>query len=180
MTRAKGTLWVLKRIALALIVVGIVLTAISCGKPGNIYGALTGADYPSTVVMYLWGGFPVGAYYNTYYGFSPGTYEIKFTESDGTTVLLWDQVFSLTANPGTLFGDGKDKYFTIYLSYFYGAEGSGANNVAPSTSPSKSVSPQTGDRTWTQDGLTITVTTKSVQQVTGQLPNGQQIQAPSK
>jgi len=176
MTRAKGTLWVLKRIALALIVVGIVLTAVSCGKQGNIYGEVTGYDYS----LYYWStaAFPAGAYIGYTYLVAPGSYYIYWTNYDATSGyyfpayyqgyasgfgsnLVYSVLFTVEANPGTFLADGKDNYFYLYLAYNGLGESGAVSSVVPSGT-SGLLQPKLGTRTWTQGGLTITATTSIV------------------
>jgi len=110
MTRAKGTFWVLKRIAFALVVVGIVLTAISCGKQGNIYGDVV---WDGTLYYTDYSGlFSPGLTYGVTYQIQPGLYYYSFyVIYGGYTSLLYSGTYTVSANPGGFLSNGSDNYF---------------------------------------------------------------------
>jgi hypothetical protein len=158
-----------KRIAIALLVLGMGLFAASCGKDGNIYGALAW-DYSATGTI---GGFPSGGLaQNVEYQVSAGTYEIKYYIFDGTyywpggyTTLsyYWDAFYTVTADKGSFpFVNGKDCSFSLYLSeggvYKYGA----VKSIQTPSQGSNGVTPAPAPQTWTQNGLIISVTNKAV------------------
>jgi len=158
------------RIVIALLVLGVVLFAASCGKDGNIYGSLTW-DYWAFGSV---GGFPPPStlLQNVDYQVSAGTYEVRYYIYDGflywpggtlSPFYYWDSFYTVEVDKGSFpFVNGKDNYFSLYLSeggmYKAGAvssiqtPGQGSNGVIPTPAP----------QTWTQNGLIITVTNKAV------------------
>ena len=81
MSCMKGTFRLARRIGIALLVLGIVLSAVSCGNKGNIYGDVTGSTFAAYGTV---GGFPNNLVYGVDYQISEGTYTVTFYEFDGT------------------------------------------------------------------------------------------------
>jgi hypothetical protein len=158
---------------LALAVVALALTASSCmiGQEGKVYGEFyhDGISYSYTL-----GGFPYPAYPNHYYQIDPGTYEIYYQLEDSNSVFYptsgyYYSVYKVSANPGEFLKDGSDKYFDLYLAYGglynYGDNTYFSLSQASGTKPA----PRLGTYSWSQNGLTITVTNSIVQLTADQL-----------
>ena len=139
------------------LLIGIMLFFIGCGKEGTIYGSLTW-DYTFYGTV---GGFPSsGLVQHADYQIAAGTYQVQFYIFDGTyywpggttsPTYYWNGSYTVTANPGSFpFLNGADSYFSLYLSEG-GLYKSGSVKAidGPSRAPNS--------LTWTQDGLTITV-----------------------
>jgi len=172
MNRAKETFKALKRVTIALVVTGVVLTAISCGKQGNIYGSVIWD--PTDLFGYIDGGFPdlSTIVYATSYQTQAGTWNFAYQIYDGTTgvyypgptsAFYYTGTYTVSANPGGFFTNGSDNYFQFNCSYS-GMVKSGSvawasvAPVAPPANAAPALSPQLQKQTWTQNGLQITVT----------------------
>jgi hypothetical protein len=158
-----------RRTRIAVLVLGIVLFASSCGKDGNIYGSLTW----DPVITGTIGGFPAGSLApNVDYQVTAGTWEVKYYIFDGThywpggTTYIdyyWDAFYTVAADKGSIpFVNGAASYFSLYLSeggmYKAGSVKSIENPDQDSNGAIQTPAPQT----WTQNGLIITVTNKAV------------------
>jgi hypothetical protein len=171
MKRAKSAFWAAKRIGIAVLVLGVALSALSCGKDGNIYGDIVW-DYNSvsSFAYIIGGGFPsTGLSYGASYLISPGTWAFQYNIWDGVRwwpgpdgTWAYSGTYSVTADPGSFpFISGKDTNFELYCSYYGLAKYGSVSSIAPvnGTTPA----PKLGTQTWTQNGLRIEVTTKVVQ-----------------
>lgn len=173
MVRVKGAFRVIRLIAIALTVLGVVLSAVSCGQKGNIYGDVVW-DYNMIYVVYP-------GLFNTYnlssgiaYQISEGTYNYKYQVwyyyngyyyyYPGVN-LAYAGTYTTTAEAGSFpFVNGKDNNFELYCSaYGMAKSGSGVSSIAPPANGSApTVTPKLGTQTWTENGLRITVTTNIV------------------
>ncbi len=192
MKRAKSAFWVFKRIGIAVFVLGVALSAMSCGKSGAVYGQVSVYDPVGLDVSYF-ASFPSYAYLDTYYQTQEGTYDFYFNLYDASyhypafyynatdpitypnpddANLVYYGTYTVEAEKGTLLADGKDNYFTLGL-YYEGMYkmGSGIKSIAPSSKDGKPVAPQLGTKSWTENGMLITVTTKIVKLTPEQLKN---------
>jgi hypothetical protein len=165
-----------KTIVLILVAVAILVSSCTLftGSPGNIYGEYY---YDGSSLPYLsLGGFPPGLIYPyNYYTISPGTYAVYYqiySSVYGYVPSLssyYYATYSVSANPGSFLSNGSDKHFGLYLSY-NGLDnfGNGAS-VYLSQTPGAKVTPKLGTFSWTQNGLTVTVTNSIVQLTADQL-----------
>jgi hypothetical protein len=163
MIHARGTFRVVKRIAIALIILGIVMSAISCGKKGNVYGSMTW-DY-SLYIYSLGGGWPSTIYKGVPYQVQEGTFPFYYYNYYyvGSTLYYYSTVYgtyTVVAQGGGLFSDGGDNNFQLYAS-IYGLIKSGTG-VSSIVLPTIGSAPVTNTQTWTEGGLRITVTNKIV------------------
>lgn len=160
MIRPKEVLKVAKRIAIVLAVLGIVLSAVSCGQQGNIYGDVV---CDGTLFYVDNGGlFSPGLTLGTNYQISAGTYNyayyVSYLGSYYPPTGYYAGTYSVSANPGGFLTNGSDNYFQLYCSYAGMYKSGAVNSVVPGN-----FTPQLGTRTWTQGNLSITVTTQVVQ-----------------
>jgi hypothetical protein len=163
---------------LALAVVALALTASSCmiGQDGKIYGEFY-YDGNSCSINEL-GGFPYPYYPEQYTEISPGTYSVIYNVYYSSSVQYYPgpnsssyfhSTYTVSANPGELFQDGADKYFSLWLSD-HGLDGYGNYaNIALSQASGTKPAPRLGTYSWSQNGLTITVTNSIVQLTADQL-----------
>ncbi len=192
MKSAKSALWAAKRIGLAVLVLGVALSALSCGKAGAVYGQVSVYDPVALDVSYF-SSFPSYAYLDTYYQTQEGMYDFYFNLYDANyyypawyanlydpitypdpndATLVYQGTYTVEADKGSLLADGKDNYFTLGL-YYDGLYkiGSGIKSIVPSSQNGKPVAPQLGTKSWTENGMLITVTTKIVKLTPEQLKN---------
>lgn len=193
MFRAKGAIWVVKRIAIALVVLGVALSAVSCGKDGNIYGKVV--VYNGSLYYGYFQSFPSGAYTNTDYQMQAGTYNYYYNVYDSYGYFypawyLWYEGYSVSpydytyvykgtyttqADKGSFpFINGQDNYFILGL-YYNGLQktGSGISSILPPSQGGGAPIPQTGTKSWTEDGLQITATSQIVKLTPEELNNKQ-------
>jgi hypothetical protein len=167
----------LKWVRRAFILIAVLLLLAGClGPDGKIFGSF---DYDFILSYAVLGGFPSGTLFtNTYYQIYPGDYVIYYTIYDpGTSTYypgyylghptspsyFYSVTYGVDANPGQLFwSSGSDKTFQLLLGYDglykYGTDRSAL--PSPGSTPS---APRLGQKTWTDNGMTITVTTSIVQ-----------------
>lgn len=110
------------------------------GQEGDVYGAMS---YNTTYsVAGLWEhtslpfGFPDPFYWNNLYKVNPGTYgfyyQLRYSSYYSST---YEATYTVTAKKGSLFTDGDDKNFVIYLDWYgaYYYEQNKVGNTVPET-----------------------------------------------
>jgi hypothetical protein len=160
-----------------LILLAVVFILAGCtGQAGRVFGNF---DYDYSLYYGALGGFPpITLYTNTYYQISPGDYAVYYTLYDSGTntyypgyyysaphdpSYYWYATYGVDANQGQLFWtNGNDKYFSLYLGYD-GMYKSGTDRSALPSPGSTPSAPRLGQKTWTDNGMTITVTNAIVQ-----------------
>lgn len=180
--------------ALLILGVAVALAFSGCsvfyGSDGEITGQYSYSSNVYAFTVFSLGGFPSGTLsQNSSYTISPGTYTTKYAvytnggyywpgNSSGTGSLYdyspywcWKSTYTVTANEGTLFQNGADKSFKLYLNYSYGlqvysgdatvstAEVHVSNIAAPAASANiKDLAPNSSSWTSEDGSVTVTVT----------------------
>ncbi|MFA6508641.1 MAG: hypothetical protein WCT14_21255 [Treponemataceae bacterium] len=158
----------LKRLMLALLVSVAVFGSSGCtllaGSDGAAYGSYDWPGYTLQTVNFVSNsGFPTGATYNVYYKFTPGSYYFYYRIYDGYSYSPYSSgsyeyvSYTVSVNKGSLFTDGIDKYFDIYLGYYgeyyYGFNIKGMGEPVVNAD---------GSRVYSNAGYTITLKTSKV------------------
>jgi hypothetical protein len=167
MVRAKGAFRVTTLIAVALMVLGVALSAVSCGQPGKIYGDIVWD--PSTLYYSIGGGFPTsGLSYGASYLISAGSWTYKYYIYYGGyyypggysyPAYYYTGTYTVAAESGSFpFVNGSDNYFELYCSYNGMVKSGAVSSIPPANGSVPTVTPQLGTQSWTQNGLRITVT----------------------
>ncbi len=180
MSRAKGTFRVVKLIAISLVLLGVALTAVSCGQAGKIYGDVV---WDGTLYYNIGGGFPsTSLIYGATYLIQAGTWTYKYYVYYGgyyypygtsSPYYYYTGTYTVSAEPGTIpFINGTDNYFELYCSYAgLGKTGAVSSIVPPADGSAPAITPKLGTQTWTQNGLQITATTSVAKMTTEDLAN---------
>lgn len=159
-----------RKIGFVILVLATCLIVTSCGKSGSIYGSVTWQYLAYGTI----GGFPPASTIiaGDNYLVSAGTYQVQFYIFDGTyywpggatsPTEEWNASYTVTANPGSIpFVNGQDSYFSLYLTESGMVESGSVKSIRTATQGSNSATPTPAPQTWTQDGLTITVTNQVV------------------
>lgn len=182
----------------ALLILGVVVAlafsgcSLFYGDDGAITGKFSYSSYITNWKVFSLGGFPDGTLYpNTGYTISPGTYSVKYAvianktgtyyywpgNSSGTgstydysPYYCWNATYTVTANEGSLFENGADKSFELYLNYSEGLQlVSGDATVSSSTvhtnreasalpSLDRDIAPTTTSWTSKDGSVTVTIT----------------------
>jgi hypothetical protein len=148
----------------------VALSALSCGKDGNIYGDVVWDYYsiPGSLAYAIDGGFPSsGLYYGVSYLISPGTWAYQYNLYDGTYyypgptgAYVYYGTYTVSADPGSFpFISGKDTSFELYCSKYGLAKYGSVSSIAPVDGQTPAFTPKLGTQSWTQNGLRIEVTT---------------------
>ena len=149
-----------------LMALAVIMLAVGCGKDGKIYGSVI---YDGIWVDGYVGGFPSYAVPSVYYEIKEGTYDVYYLLTDGTSyypgyyytlptdsTTYYHFTYTVTADSGSFpFVDGKDRRFGLYLAYDWLYL---TGDVKGLPIQRDAAAPKSGTRTWTVDGLKITVT----------------------
>ena len=142
-----------------LMALALVLLAVGCGKDGKIYGYM---EWDGVVQLGSYvEGFPSYVYPDQYYEVKSGThavvYQLYYNSLYYPSPTTYFQfTYTVEADSGSFpFVDGKDHHFGLYLGYDWMYITGDVKGLPTQRGAAGS---KAGTRTWTEDGLKITVT----------------------
>ena len=151
-----------------LAALALILLAVGCGQDGKIYGFL---EWDYDIYAASVGGFPSYVNWDQYYEVKGGTHSVLYTLYDSSgghyypswyvygyndSTMYWQFTYTVEADSGSFpFVDGKDHHFGLLLGYDGLYIAGDAKQLATQRAMTTG---KAGTRSWSQDGLRITVT----------------------